>query len=110
MLTGVFDRDSVNQSPELDQERRALKASFNTVQTCRIFGEVTAQGIYPTGGNGESTVADKACTVGEYPGLSIIPITHTHYSDGTRRNGYGRSRVLRIWQPCRRVPRGERCT
>ena len=96
MLTGVFDRDSVNQSPELDQERRALKASFNTVQTCHIFGEVTAQGIDPTGGNGESTVTNKACTVGEYPGLSIIPITHTHYSDGARRNGYGRSQVLRI--------------
>jgi len=78
MVTGAFDRKSVKLSPELDQERRVLGATFNAVHACHILGESIMQGIDPTGGIEESSVTNKVCSVSGYLGSSIIPITHPH--------------------------------
>ena len=92
MLTGYFDRASVERSPALAQQCNDADCGVITVDACHILNEPTMQDIDHAMVSENSAGTNKVCAV-------AAPRVFRHldyHPDGVRCWCYGNSRTLRV--------------
>ena len=82
MVTGLFDRTSMEKSPALKQLCVDLGATYTAVHARHILSESTMQGVDPAGDSEKAATVNKVCSIGVSCSLlpPSIPLVQTEHA------------------------------